>query len=224
MRTGALPAALPNVAPASLWPLTTLLHLPRCAAQYRTRSRHRQHLPLLLHRDGHLPLLRPRLQVEHRVQPARHRTAQTHALDSQTRGSNTHPRFAEPHSAQAPPAALQSAERPLLARSAPRLERLLLIRVALPLDSFWEARGHAGSVCHALRGLMRSLLFATHVTPGRDTPAVYAVQRYWLGLGVVALTLTATSNPDPEPDPNRSPKQVQRYCNAFFALMLQDYP
>jgi hypothetical protein len=84
---------------------------------------------------------------------------------------------------------LQSAERPLLARSAPRLERLLLIRVALPLDSFWEARGHAGSVCHALRGMMRSLLFATHVTPGRDTPAVYA---------------------------------VQRYCNAFFALMLQD--
>jgi len=46
-------------------------------------------------------------------------------------------------------------------------------------------------VCHALRGMMRSLLFATHVTPGRDTPAVYA---------------------------------VQRYCNAFFALMLQDYP
>ena len=72
--------------------------------------------------------------------------------------------------------------------------------------------------------MMRSLLFATHVTPGRDTPAVYAVQRYWLGLGVVALTLTATSNPDPDPDPNRNPKQVQRYCNAFFALMLQDYP
>jgi hypothetical protein len=57
------------------------------------------------------------------------------------------------------------------------------------LGSFWEARGHAGSVCHCLRGLMRSLVFATNVTPGRDTPAVYA---------------------------------VQRYCNAFFALMLQD--
>jgi hypothetical protein len=63
--------------------------------------------------------------------------------------------------------------------------------LTLTLSSFWEARGHAGSVCHALRGMMRSLLFATHVTPGRDTPAVYA---------------------------------VQRYCNAFFALMLQDYP
>ena len=100
----------------------------------------------------------------------------------------------------------------------------LALTLTLTLSSFWEARGHAGSVCHALRGMMRSLLFATHVTPGRDTPAVYAVQRYWLGLGVVALTLTATSNPDPEPDPNRSPKQVQRYCNAFFALMLQDYP
>ena len=67
--------------------------------------------------------------------------------------------------------------------------------------------------------MMRSLLFATHVTPGRDTPAVYAVQRYWLGVGVVDPTLTLTpANPNLDPDP----KQVQRYCNAFFALMLQD--
>ena len=66
--------------------------------------------------------------------------------------------------------------------------------------------------------MMRSLLFATHVTPGRDTPAVYAVQRYWLGLEAVALALTVTSNRDPDPNP----EQVQRYCNAFFALMLQD--
>ena len=93
------------------------------------------------------------------------------------------------HRSNAPPAALDSAERPLLARLHLALNACCSSACALPLDSFWEARGHAGSVCHALRGMMRSLLFATHVTPGRDTPAVYA---------------------------------VQRYCNAFFALMLQD--
>ena len=41
---------------------------------------------------------------------------------------------------------------------------------------------------------------------------------------VVDLTLTLTSNHNPNLDPDRNPKQVQRYCNAFFALMLQDNP
>ena len=47
------------------------------------------------------------------------------------------------------------------------LTQALTLTLTLTLISFWEARGHAGSVCHALRGMMRSLLFATHVTPGR---------------------------------------------------------
>lgn len=69
------------------------------------------------------------------------------------------------------------------------LSFVLVFKSNIAYNRFWEARGHAGSVCHCLRGMMRSLVFATNVTAGRDTPAVYA---------------------------------VQRYCNAFFALMLQD--
>ena len=69
------------------------------------------------------------------------------------------------------------------------LSFLLVFKSNIAYSRFWEARGHAGIICHGLRNLVRDLVFSTNVGAGRDTPAVYA---------------------------------VQRYCNAFFALLLQD--
>lgn len=69
------------------------------------------------------------------------------------------------------------------------LSFLLVFKSNIAYSRFWEARGHAGAICHGLRALTRDLVFATECAHGRDNAAIEA---------------------------------VVRYCNAFFALLLQD--
>ena len=69
------------------------------------------------------------------------------------------------------------------------LSFLLVFKSNIAYQRFWEARTHAGTVCHGLRALTRDLVFATECAHGRDNAAIEA---------------------------------VVRYCNAFFALLLQD--
>ena len=116
MRTGALPAAVPNVAPASLWPLTALPHLP-AVLRSLAPDRGIDNIP-----PFYFPVMGTCLSFvlvfKSNIAYNRHATATAHTrtLNLQTHGPNARPRFAEPHIAHTPPAALQSAERPPLAR------------------------------------------------------------------------------------------------------------
>ena len=47
------------------------------------------------------------------------------------------------------------------------LSFVLVFESNIAYNRFWEARGHAGSICHCLRGLVRTLVFATNVAAGR---------------------------------------------------------
>ena len=47
------------------------------------------------------------------------------------------------------------------------LSFVLVLKASIAYARFWEARGHAGDVCHCLRGLLRELVFTTNVTAGR---------------------------------------------------------
>lgn len=47
------------------------------------------------------------------------------------------------------------------------LSFVLVLKASIAYARFWEARGHAGDICHCLRGLLRELVFTTNVTAGR---------------------------------------------------------